>query len=1147
MTHRGAPGRALRHLVGAAILAASALAHDPVLPPGFELVPVPGKFDTATNLVFAPDATLFVVQKFGVVRVIRPDGTLQTANFIDLMDEVNNNYDRGLLSLALHPDFLPDGGPTSWVYLVYTVSPVFGQDLDFDTDDKYSFSRLTRWRAVTVGTDVKADLASRQVLLGHQELDGTVPDGIASLHISHSNGRLVFGADGTLLLATGEGAHWDFPDLGGADLPGFDDFLHPVTGLHGPMPKEQDTGSLRSQQLRSLSGKLLRLDPETGLGLPSNPFFDGDPASLRSRVWATGLRNPYSMLRVPGTGAADPALAQPGALLVGDVGQGRWEELDLCTGGENFQWPCREGSQAFPPFDSFVPSAAEAPHCGAMPGAVATPQLAWHHSDPAQSAAGVPHFDADGQPAGGFQGQCVIVGAVAGGGNFPPPWEGRLFVADFGSHWLKAVDLAPGGQVLALHDFGEDVGAIVDIARHPLTGDFWLSLIDESKLVRLRYAADFTPQAEAAATPSEGPAPLSVQFSSAGSHDPEGQPLQYSWDFGDGSPPSTLPDPVHVYAMGSWTATLTVTDPAGQPGTDAVDIVAGSVPIAMKLTSPLQGASFLPPATIHLAADVEPADGVSYAWSVDLHHDNHVHPAVFTSSEPVADFPVNGAHGEGLVYYRVNLEVSHPSGSVASAHAYVHDQFDERDLSGTSPPFAHVQDFVPPWSQGTGNIDLEVLRDGVRPAVGSQVAQTQWDSYHAGAQGQDDWVGLELGEPQSDVLRWISLEFQEGLHGAQGGWWQTLDVEVRDEGVWTPVQNLVISPPYPFAAAPQGLPFETYSLRFDAAAGDAIRLRGQPGGTQDFISCAELRARALVAPSPPQFSDLQGEGTPVAKVLTLTPPGPTGSGSKDIETIRNGTLPPVGSQSLMAQYDTKHNGDQGNEDWIGYTFAQPRTVTRLVFQEGRHFPDGGAFAAAPKVQVQTTAHGPWQDVASSIDPVYGGLDPEGYETYVLDFAPVLASGVRLDGVPAGNRRYISVGELKAQGPALPPGCGFTTFGDDLGGSNTLELAGPSPAALGLPLLVTCKGAEPGSLGYLGISLQPVALPLYHGTLLVHPQGLIFFALGYDAKGSFALPSVLPNEPALAGVSVHMQAFAFGQPAPWPVRLSNGLSLTLCVW
>jgi hypothetical protein len=48
----------------------------------------------------------------------------QSLPFIDLRDEVNKDGDRGLIGVAVHPGFLPDDGPTSWVYLLYTVSPV---------------------------------------------------------------------------------------------------------------------------------------------------------------------------------------------------------------------------------------------------------------------------------------------------------------------------------------------------------------------------------------------------------------------------------------------------------------------------------------------------------------------------------------------------------------------------------------------------------------------------------------------------------------------------------------------------------------------------------------------------------------------------------------------------------------------------------------------------------------------------------------------------------------------------------------------------------------------------------------------------------------------------------------------------------------
>ena len=71
------------------------------------------------------------------------------------------------------------------------------------------------------------------------------------------------------------------------------------------------------------------------------------------------------------------------------------------------------------------------------------------------------------------------------------------------------------------------------------------------------------PVAIAAATPTSGTAPLTVNFSSAGSYDPDGSAISYSWNFGDGSAVSTAANSAHVYAAGNYTATLTVTDASG--------------------------------------------------------------------------------------------------------------------------------------------------------------------------------------------------------------------------------------------------------------------------------------------------------------------------------------------------------------------------------------------------------------------------------------------------------------------------------------------------------------------------------------------------------------------------------------------------------
>lgn len=93
-----------------------------------------------------------------------------------------------------------------------------------------------------------------------------------------------FGHDGTLLVSAGDGAHFDTADPGGLDS----DCFGP--GLFGP---DEDIGAFRSQYLDSLAGKILRIDPATGLGLPSNTHWTGNGADNPSRVWANGVRNPF--------------------------------------------------------------------------------------------------------------------------------------------------------------------------------------------------------------------------------------------------------------------------------------------------------------------------------------------------------------------------------------------------------------------------------------------------------------------------------------------------------------------------------------------------------------------------------------------------------------------------------------------------------------------------------------------------------------------------------------------------------------------------------------------------------------------------------------------------------------------------------------
>ena len=133
----------------------------------------------------------------------------------------------------------------------------------------------------------------------------------------HHGGLVAFGPDGYLYVAQGDGGV-------------FHDLTFP------------------SQRLDTLHGKILRIDPRPDEARPyrippDNPFV-GRPG--RDEIWAYGLRNPWRF-------GFDPASR---ALVIGDVGQVRIEEIDLATdGGLNFGWPCLEGNE---PFNPLAPSLA---------------------------------------------------------------------------------------------------------------------------------------------------------------------------------------------------------------------------------------------------------------------------------------------------------------------------------------------------------------------------------------------------------------------------------------------------------------------------------------------------------------------------------------------------------------------------------------------------------------------------------------------------------------------------------------------------------------------------------------------------------------------------------------------------------------------
>ncbi len=145
---------------------------------------------------------------------------------------------------------------------------------------------------------------------------------------NHNGGDIHFGPDGFLYIGMGDG--------GGSDT---------------------------AQDLTTLLGKMLRIDVDGGVpyAIPADNPFTGTAGAL-GEIWAWGLRNPYRWSFDRGTGD----------LLIGDVGEGDWEEVDFqpaaSAGGENYGWPCREGAHDFAP---------GGPTCG---GVLVDPVLEYSHA-----------------------------------------------------------------------------------------------------------------------------------------------------------------------------------------------------------------------------------------------------------------------------------------------------------------------------------------------------------------------------------------------------------------------------------------------------------------------------------------------------------------------------------------------------------------------------------------------------------------------------------------------------------------------------------------------------------------------------------------------------------------------------------------------
>lgn len=686
------------------------------LPEGFIDEVTPSEWDHIAGFVFDEENSMYAWERAGRLYRVIDDQKVEPP-ILDISEEVAFFLDHGLLGVALHPNFLNNG----YVYLNYAVdrhhlihfnTPAY--DPAKSSTHNASIGRLTRYTLDKNKDFAEVIPGSRKILIGTDKTNG-----VPLLHGSHGVGDILFGKDGSLLVAYGDGSSFEAPDAGS----------HPTSYYaqalwDGIITEKENIGAYRSQLPDCLNGKILRLDPETGEGLPGNPFFDPSaPEAARSRVWAMGLRNPYRMSLVPGTGEHDPSLGEPGELLVADVGAIKWEELNHVTEpGQNFGWPLWEGfmenndyrSQSKLNLDAPNPLACEDfyffhdlvinPQKNQLPFwsnpcdpakeiSVDIPRFvhkgpvfAYNNikgNPPVKTQVGV--FDVSGKYHGasldtavaGFQGDlfegvCIIDGAFGRGSQFPEAYQNAYFFADYDG-WVKAMWFDSLRNPIRVESFHEAPGKIIHLDFHPENGCLYTIDYKEEQLHKICFDTDPAPLVNLFYDRNHGPSPLTVRFDASSSRDPEGQPITFLWDMGDGN---TQRESAFSYTFEAtdglptpFKVSLTVTDSAANSRTRNVIISVNNTPPQAAFSSfqdgdyyAMESINILPlEATVF---DLEhQGSELSYAWQVQLQHNTHFHPEpIDTNRSTVAYISPAGCEAEEIFFYHVELTVEDAAG-----------------------------------------------------------------------------------------------------------------------------------------------------------------------------------------------------------------------------------------------------------------------------------------------------------------------------------------------------------------------------------------------------------------------------------------------------------------------------------------------------
>ena len=542
--------------------------------------------------------------------------------------------------------FDPNFAVNQYVYVYYTVPGGGGVTVH---------NRVSRF---TANGNV-AQAGSELVIVELDNLSGAT---------NHNGGAINFGpADGKLYIAVGENAN-------GAN----------------------------AQTLSNRHGKMLRLNADGSIPVDNPTTFPGiagSPAGLNRAIWAVGLRNPFTFAFNPG-GAP--------AMLINDVGQSTWEEVNDGLAGVNYGWPNTEGTTTNPLYQS--------------------PRHAYGHGSTSSTG-------------------CAITGGAfynPATPTFPAEYQNDYFFADYCTSWIRRLDTTTNAVV----GFATGGGSPVDL-KVGNDGHLYYLSRGSGTVFRVQYG-DVAPTitshpANRTVSPGQ-PASFTVVASGTG-------PFTYRWQR------NSVDIPGAVGAGATYTISspqlgdtgarfrVNVTNSAGNLfSNEGVLTVTTNLPPVATITAPAAGTLYTGGMTVAIAGTGTDPDGTpttlpasAFSWRVDFHHDTHSHPFLPTTNGVTSGSFVVPTTGEtsANVWYRIHLTVTDAAGLQHSVQRDVFPRLARLTLA-TSPSGLQLrldgQPVTAPVSFDSVVGMVRTIEAAAQSASGTTYAFASWSD--AGAAGR---------------------------------------------------------------------------------------------------------------------------------------------------------------------------------------------------------------------------------------------------------------------------------------------------------------------------------------------------------------------------------------------------------------------------